>query len=249
MPLFRKRKTIWQIKELEGYLNKISESQVPPDYDRSSLNQTHQSLDTLLRPNWEILHPICQDFIYSWFIEYKNVDEQKEELRLELNTVNNEMNVTRQRVTQKIDELNREVHNLSSNLMNAENALNQKMELIKELDNAIQNKSLGEDQLKSRMEQRVKGMSEKMVKQQEKFETSQIKIGNQFKSRVMELDEKKSVLEETVEKNKEKISELENENQQLKRKNHLLVNFQNRLAAIKSIIDSVSPELLKKEGK
>ncbi len=247
MPLFRKKKTIWQIQELEGYLGKVIESQVPPDYEINSFEKTHQALDSLIRPNWESLHLICQDFIYSWFIEYHTAKEQKQQLQSEFSTVNNEMNSTKQKVTLKLDALNKEDQTVQSKLMNVENVLNQKVELIEELTHAIENKTVGEDQLKSRMEQRVKSMNERMIKQQEKFEASQIKIGNQFKTRTIELDEEKLVLSETFEKNKETLRNLEEENNNLKKRNQILKNFQNRLTFINSIIKSISPNLLKGE--
>ncbi len=248
MPLFRKKKDISRIKELEGYLNKILESNVPPNYEVTAYSTDHQALDALVRPNWEILHPIVQDFIYSWFIEVRAVAELKEELEKKLHAVNQELMQTKEISINKIDELNKKLNNRKAEVLNAENELKQKVEFFEELTKAIEDKEVGGEELKQKMENRIKNMREGMIRQHEKFEASQIKIGNQFKNRVIELDEERLRLNEKIEKNKEIIVQLGKENYDLMRRNHLLKGFQSRLVAINSIIDSIPSNILPKEG-
>ncbi|NVM54085.1 MAG: hypothetical protein HWN66_10330 [Candidatus Helarchaeota archaeon] len=248
MPIFRKRRTIWQIKEMEGYLNKVLESQIPPDYDVKPYSPEHQALDAIIRSNWESLHPCEQDFIYSWFIELQTAEDQKKDLQIRLKDINKELTTIQEESTSKIEELNKKLSNINSELLNSKNALNQKVEFVKELTNAIQNKQMGEDQLQERMKERIKNMEDRMIKQQEKFEVSQIKIGNQFKTKVMELDEEKLLLNEKIEKNREHLTQLEKENQDLGKRNLLLKIFQDKLIAIKSIIESTPSNKLIKGG-
>ena len=209
----------------------------------------HQALDALIRPNWEILHPIVQDFVYSWFMEIRSAEGLKKDHQKKLNAINNELTNVQKNSTAKIEVLNRKLNDLNSEFLNVENELNQKMEFVEELTGAIEDKEVGGEHLKQKMEERIRNMHERMIRQQEKFETTQIKIGNQFKNRVMELDEERLLLNEKIEKNKEILVKIEKENQELQKNNQLLKGFQNRIIAIKSILDSLPSNILTREGK
>lgn len=247
MPLFRKRKTIWEVQKLEGYLNKVLESHIPPNYDVKSTNEIHQALDEIIRSNWEYIHPICQDFIYSWFIEFQTTWSRNKELALKTDGIVNEINATKQRVKKRLEELNRDYVDLNAQFRNLENAVEQKSTLLEELSKAFKSKSMGEEELKTRMGQRIRNMQERMIKQQELFEAGQVKVGNQFKMKVMELDEEKLNLTEQFEKNKNEILSLEKLNEELKSRNNMLRNFQSRLGAIATIIRSIPSNSLQEE--
>jgi len=249
LPLLRKRRTIWQIPEIQGYLNKVLGSQIPPDYDVGKFNETHQSIDKLIRENWEYLHPITQDFIYSWFLEYQSAQERKKENKTQLISLLNERTATQQKVKKRLEDLNKVYSDIDSEMRNLQNILHQKKELVQELSQAVENRSIGEEELKTRMNQRILNMHERMVRQQEKFQTNQIKIGNQFKTKVIELDNEKIRLTEMMEKNQEIIIQLEKENEDLKKKNKRLKDFRSRLISIKKILESIPAESLKEDEK
>ncbi len=246
LPLFRKKKTFWQIKELEGYLSKLN-SQIPPDYEVTTMSLDHQALDEIIRPNWEYLHSLEQDFIFSWFMEYQTAQEKKKKLQKELEEINKEMADTQHNSESKIDELNGQLQMLSSEILNLKNELIQKNQLVEDLSSAIQDKQLSRKELQEKLEQRIQDMKKEMILQQKEFETSQMEIGKQFEKKVMELDEEKLLLNETIEKNKEQISKLEKENMELKKKHHLLTNFREKIIKLQSIISEIPPELLTRE--
>ena len=243
VPLFRKKKTLWQITELEGYFNKI-ESHIPPDYDAATCGSVHQSIDAIIKPNWESLHSLEQDFIHSWFNEFKIVLEQKKKSQIELDAVNKEMATTLQASESKIDGLNKEIQDLTTEISNLKNALAQKMQFLDDLTNAVQNQKLSSEELKQKLEQRVNNMRTQMIQQQKEFEANQIDLGKQFEAKVLELDEHKLLLNETFEKNKKIVNQLEKENHDLKQKRRSIKTFQEKINQLKTVIAEISPNLL-----
>ncbi|HUX99947.1 MAG TPA: hypothetical protein VMV49_10375 [Candidatus Deferrimicrobium sp.] len=244
MPLFRKRKTIWQIRELEGYLNKVPESSTIPNYDANALNELHQSIDAFIKNNWEFLHPAEQDFIYSWFIEYKTAEDQNKNMQLKLENVNKEIAATQQNTEANIEKFNTEIKMLNSEILNAKNALIQNNQLIEEITNAIQNQQIGAEQLKENLGHRIKDLNQQMIQQQKQFEINQTKIGSQFKTKVMELDEEKLLLNEAITQNTQKIQELEKENDELKKMNRLIKTFQDKIKILKKFIGEIPSNIL-----
>lgn len=243
MPLFRKRKTLWQIRELDGYMNKIS-SQAPPDYDIAAKSPVHQTLDGLIRTNWEILHSLEQDFVFSWFIETQTAEEENQKLQMKLAELEKEIANTQQNSEAKIEQLNKDIKNLNSEILNSKNALIQKNQLTEDLQAAIRYQTLGSEELKDKLEQRSEELNEEMSKRQEEFEASATEIAEKFKTRVEELDGERFQLTETVESNKIELSELEKNNQEFKQNIQLMKLIQEKLSSIKAIIDEIPSNLL-----
>ncbi|MFX1295515.1 MAG: hypothetical protein ACFFD2_11790 [Promethearchaeota archaeon] len=245
MPLFRKRKTLWQIKDLKKYQNKLESHVLPDHYPHDPV---HQALDKIIRSNWEKLHSIEQDFIFSWFIEYQIIEEQKKNFQMELEVINKEINIIQQKSVSKFEEINKKFQNLTLNVANLNNELTQKKQLAEDLSNAVQDQKLNGKELKKKLEERVKNMRHQVIEQQKEFERNQIKLGGQFKRRVMELDEEKLLLNEIIEENKVRISQLEKENQDLKKKNRSLKNFQEKIKYLKTIIAEIPTNILEGGG-
>ena len=245
MPLFRKRKTLWNIKELEGYFNKL-DSHVSPE-KLTVGGETHQALDGLIRPNWDGLHSLEQDFIMSWFIEYQAVREQKEHLQSDVRSLEDDFTRIKQTSEAKIDELNKTLQSLTTDLEKVKNELDQKTQLSEDLADAIQNQQLSGEQLKEKSEKRIGDMKVKMIEKRKEFESNQLALASQFQTRVLELDEEKLVLNETLEKTKQSLLELEEENLELERQNRLLHKFREKIQEILIILSKIPINLLKGE--
>lgn len=243
LPLFRKKKTLGHMKELKGYSN-ILDSHVPPEILVTNYS-IHQTLDKIVRKNWETLHPLEQDFIYSWFIEFKAVEEQKIDLSNEIIALNEEISRIQSNSEQQIKILSNTAYNLQGEMEKLKNELNQKKQLAEDLSNAIQNQKLTGNELKQKMEQRIQEMNSEMIKKQKGFESAQIKLAEQFQARVIELDEEKLVLSESIETNKTQLSQLEEINQDLKKTNRLLIKFKEKVREISLILSEIPPNLLK----
>jgi DNA repair exonuclease SbcCD ATPase subunit len=247
LPLFRKKKTIWQTKELESYSNKI-ESQIPPIYPVDATDSVHQTLDAIIRQHWEKLHPLEQDFIFSWFIEYEKIREMSNKSEVELDSVNQLMATTQQSAEGKIAELKKTIQELTTEMTNLKNALSQKMQLADDLTTAIHDKKLSVGELKQKLENRINEMKTQMIGQQREFEANQINLGNQFEQKVLELDEEKLIQTEKIEKNKARIEQFEQENNELKQKFRLLKQFQEKIKLLKELIGSIPENLLEGGG-
>ena len=243
MPLFRKRKTLWQIRELQGYLNKTP-SQAPPDYDLSTKNAGHQTLDGLIRTNWEILHPIEQDFIYSWFIEAQTAEEANNQLQMKFNDLNKDMASTQQNSETKIEQMNKDIKNLNTEILNLKNALIQKDKLIEDLQAAIRYKTVGAEELKEKLDGRIEELNEQMFKRQETFEANATAIAEKFKTRVEELDETRLSLNETIERNNNDLANLEKINLDLKKVGLQVKLYQEQINKIKTVIGEIPPNLM-----
>ncbi len=241
MPLFRKRKTIWQVKELEGYLNKV-QSQGPPDYETS--DAMHQSLDAMVREYWEYLHPVEQDFIYSWALECKTVEDLKSNLQTQIQDIDKETALILRNSEAKIEDLNTKTQNFNSDVLNLKNALIQKNQLIEDLTKAIQNQKMGGSELKEKLEKRIKDMNERAIKQQTEFEANQGEIGKKFETRVTELDEEKLLLNEACQKKQDKLNILTTQNEALRKSNQLLRRLRDKITNLKSLIAEIPSNLL-----
>lgn len=243
MPLFRKRKTLWQIRELQGYISKTP-SQVPPDYDLSTKNPGHQTLDGLIRKNWEVLHPIEQDFIYSWFVEAQTAEEANNQLHVKLNELNKEIVSTQQDSETKIEQMNKDLKNLSSEILNLKNILIQKDKFIEDLQAAIRYKTVGAEELKDKLDRRIEELNEQMVKRQEEYEANATALAEKFKTKVEELDGERLLLNENIETNDKNLANLEKTNQDLKRTGLQVKQYQEKIKNIKTIIDEISANLM-----
>jgi len=243
MPLFRKRKTLWQIRELDGYLNKTP-CQAPPDYDVSSKNAIHLILDEFIRTNWEILHPLEQDFIFSWYIESQTAEEENQKLQMKLGELNKAIATTQQNSEANIEQLTKDIKDINAEILNSKNALIQKNQLIEDLQEAIRYQTIGAEELKEKLEQRIEELNEEMFKHQEEFEANATALAEKFKARVEGLDEEKFKLSETIEKSTMELDELEKMNQELKQVNHLVKLIQEKLSTIKTIMEEIPSNLL-----
>jgi chromosome segregation ATPase len=238
---------LWNVKPLEGYLNKL-ESQVPPNYDVFALGLEHQGLDEVIRPNWEGLHSLEQDFIFSWFIEYQTVQETKNNLLKEVEEFNQGITAIQRNSGSKIDGLSGELKKITAEVGNLKNELVQKTQLAEDLTNAIRNKKLGVEELKQNLGKRIIDMKNRVLEHQKQFEVDQTKLGSQFEARVIKLDEEKLLLNDTFEKNYHSIEQLEKENQELKKLNRFLKSLPEKINQLQQVIAEIPPELLKGGG-
>jgi chromosome segregation ATPase len=243
MPLFRKRKTLWQIHELQGYLNKTP-SQTPPDYDLSTKNAGHQTLDGYIRTNWEILHPLEQDFIYSWFVETQTAEEANNQLQVKLNNLNKEITGTQQDAETKIEQMNTDIKDLNSEILNLKNALIQKDKFIEDLQAAIRYKTINAEELKDKLDERIGELNDQMFKRQEEYEAKAIALAEKFKTRVEELDGERLILNETIEKNDKELTDLDKINQDLKKVGLQFKLYQDKINKIKTVIGEIPSNLM-----
>lgn len=243
MPLFRKRKTLWQIQGLQGYLNKTP-SQAPPDYDLSTKNAGHQTLDGYIRTNWEILHPIEQDFIYSWFIEAQTADEANNQLQVKLNELNKELAGTQQDAETKIEQMNKDLKNMNLEILNLKNTLIQKDKFIEDLQAAIRYKTINAEELKDKLDERIGALNDQMFKRQAEYEASAIALAEKFKTKVEELDTERLLLNDTIEKNDKELVDLEKRNQDLKKIGLQFKLYQDEINKIKTVIGEIPPNLM-----
>lgn len=219
-------------------------SQAPPEYDASTKNATHMILDELIRTNWEILHPLEQDFIFSWFIETQTAEEESQKLQMKLDELSKEMATTQQTSEAKIEQLNQDLKDINSELLNSKNALIQKNQLTEDLQAAIRYQTVGAEELKENLEQRIEELNEAMFKQQEEYEVNATGLGEKFKMSVENLDEEKFQLSETIEKNNAELNELEKTNQELKQVDRMVKLLQEKLNTIKTILGEIPSNLL-----
>ncbi|MDD1777088.1 MAG: hypothetical protein LUQ65_02890 [Candidatus Helarchaeota archaeon] len=243
MPLFRKRKTLWQIHELQGYLNKTP-SQAPPDYDLSTKNAGHQTLDGYIRTNWEILHPIEQDFIYSWFIEAQTAEEANNQMQLKLNELTKELAGTQQNAETKIEQMNKDLKSLNSEILNLKNTLIQKDKFIEDLQAAIRYKSINAEELKDKLDERIGELNNQMLKRQGEFEAQATALAEKFKAKVEELDTERLLLNDSIEKNDKELFDLEKTNQGLKKIGLQYKLYQDKINKIKTAIGEIPPNLM-----
>jgi chromosome segregation ATPase len=244
MPLFGGKKTLWKIKELSNYVRKIDGSEIPPIYNLEKVGDLHREIDANLRPYWENLHPIIQDFITAWNDAWSSQIHDGEDLQSQLQQKTNLIENLKSNFETKLNELNGTITSLKSQLQSKENEIEQKEQLIQDLEAADKESKLGITELRENLEKRLTALNQAMAQKQEKYEKTQIQVGQAFQRKVLELDSEMLALQEElkekdlkIKEQEEKIKILEKESQKAKFYEVKVQNLQNKLNQIADILE------------
>lgn len=222
MPLFGGKKTLWNVKELSKYERQFDGSEIPPIYDMEKVTELQRQIDTLIRPNWDYIHPALQDFIAAWNESWNQLVREKETIDSELRQKNTLLSNMKANFESKLRELNNSIQSLKDDLQAKENELTQKGQFIKDLEAADKENKLGISDLRAKLESRLNQLNQEMSQHQQSYEKTQMQVGHAFQQKVLELDsEMLSLNEQLSEKEKlikdqgEKITTLQKQNQKL----------------------------------
>ena len=244
MPLFGGKKNIWKIKELSKYERKFDGSEIPPIYDLEKVNELHREIDATIRPFWENLHPIVQDFITAWNESWTTTIHDKEDLNSQLQQKDTLIANLKSNFENKLQELNSTILTFKADVQSKENELTQKEHLIKDFELADKENKLGFTELRKNLENRLKELTTTMNERQKKYEETQMKVGQAFQQKVLELDsEMMSLREELAEKEVkikeqlEQIKVLQKESQKVKFYESKVQKLENKLNQIAEILE------------
>jgi chromosome segregation ATPase len=249
MPLFGgKEKNFWKIKELAKYSRKIDGSEIPPIYDLEKTNETHRDIDANIRPFWENLHPIIQDFITSWNDAWINLMHESEDLNSQLRQKNTLVSNLKSNFESKLRELNADISTLKADLQAKENEINQKEQLIKDLDAADKESQLGISQLRENLEKRLNKLNEEVTERQKTYEKTQMQVGQAFQQKVLELDSEILSLNEQVAEKDAQIKDKDDQIKILQKDSQKAKFYESKAATLENKINKIA-EILEVEEK
>ncbi len=203
------KKPLGKVKELKNYERKIDGSEIPPIYDLEKMSELHQEIDANIRPFWENLHPVVQDFVTVWNDSWNSFVHEKSELESQLRQKNNLVANLKSNFENKIRELNSDISTIKTDMQAKEAELQQKTKFIDDLESADNEKKLGVAQLRENLETRLKELNEQMSTRQKKYEETQMQVGQSFQQKVLEMDSEIMSLNEQISEKDAKIKELE----------------------------------------
>lgn len=205
------KKPISKIKELKKYERKIDGSEIPPIYDLEKMGAIHQEIDAAIRPFWENLHPVVQDFITTWNDSWNSLLHEKGEHDSQLRQKANLVANLKSNFENKIREINSEISTLKTDIQAKETEVAQKEHLIQDLESTDKDHKLGISQLRENLESRLKTLNEQLSDRQKKYEETQMQVGQSFQNKVLELDSEIMSLNEQISEKDAKIKELEDQ--------------------------------------
>ncbi|MHA1266387.1 MAG: hypothetical protein ACTSRS_14230 [Candidatus Helarchaeota archaeon] len=247
MPIFGGKKTLWKIKELTKYERRIEGSEIPPIYDLEKLSAIHQEIDANLRPFWENLHPIVQDFITAWSNSLNSLLREKEELNAQIRQKANLISNLKSNFESKLRELNSIISSLKSEIQAKEAELAQKEDIIKELESLDKENKLGISQLRETLENRLKEMNEKMAERQKKYEETQMQVGHAFQQKVLELDSEMQSLRDQLAEKDAKLKEQAQELELLKKESQKVPFYESKIKILEKKLNQIA-EILEVEN-
>ncbi|NVM54525.1 MAG: hypothetical protein HWN66_12545 [Candidatus Helarchaeota archaeon] len=213
------KKPIWKIKEVSKYQRKIDGSEIPPIYDLEKISTIHQEIDARIRPFWENLHIIVQDFITSWNDSWNNLLHEKDDLNSQLRQKITLISNLKGNFENKLRELNGMIEALKVEVQSKETENTQKEQLIQDLEATDKESKFGIAQLRENLENRLKQLNETMAERQKKYEATQMQVGQAFQQKVLELDSEMLSLQEQLEEKDAKIKEQEEQIKLLQKEN------------------------------
>ncbi|MHA1129663.1 MAG: hypothetical protein ACTSQI_02755 [Candidatus Helarchaeota archaeon] len=244
MPIFGGKKTLWKIKELTKYNRKIDGSEIPPIYDLEKVGNIHREIDAIIRPYWENLHPLTQDFITVWNDAWNTLIHDKEDLKSQLQQKLNLIENLKSSFENKLNELNGTITSLKSELQSKENEIEQKEQLIQDLETADKENKLGITELRQNLEKRLNALNQTMAEKQKQYESTQMEVGHAFQQKVLELDSEMLALQEALNEKEMKIKDqekqielLQKESQKAKFYEHKTQILEKKLKKIAEILE------------
>lgn len=242
-------KPLAKIKELKKYERKIDGSEIPPIYNLEKMGEIHREIDPVLRPFWENLHPIVQDFITAWNESCSSLIHNNEEMSSQLRQKDNLISNLKSNFEEKLRELNASLSGFKTDLQAKETALSQKELFITDLESTDKESKLGISQLRENLEKRLNKMNEEMAERQKKYEATQMQVGQAFQQKVLELDSEMLSLNEQLSEKDAKIKELEakinvmtKENQKVKFYQAKVDKYENKIKLVADILEIESEE-------
>ncbi|NVM29358.1 MAG: hypothetical protein HWN65_11005 [Candidatus Helarchaeota archaeon] len=203
------RKPLSKVKELKKYERKIDGSEIPPILDLEKVNPIHKEIDAILRPLWENLHPVVQDFVTAWNESWNDLLNTNEDLNSQLRQKTNLISNLKANFEDKLRELNSSISTLKTDVIAKETELTQKGQLISDFKATDKESKLGVSQLSEKLEIRLKELNEQMAERQKKYEETQMQVGQSFQQKVLELDSEIMSLNEQLTERESKINELQ----------------------------------------
>ena len=97
--------SLWKKKELAEFKRKFR-SELPPYYNFEEVRQAHQTIEATVLEHWEILHPVIQDFITSWFHQWSARKKEVEGLVTEKQQKSSMLDRFKKSTVNKIELLN-----------------------------------------------------------------------------------------------------------------------------------------------
>jgi chromosome segregation ATPase len=231
--------SLWKKKELSDYKRKFN-SELPPYYNFEEVRQAHQSIEATVLEYWELLHPVIQDFITSWFHQWSTIKKESEGLVTEKQQKASMLERFKKSTASKIELLNNETIKKKPELEIINQKLQEKEEEIKKLEGTDQENKLGVSELRSELEKQLAELNLKLSEMQNRFENTQSQVTGAFEKKVMLFESEVASIREQVMGQEQKIRRLQYENQQIKLKNQKLQLFEDKIAEIIDIVTSIS---------
>ncbi|MFX1295514.1 MAG: hypothetical protein ACFFD2_11785 [Promethearchaeota archaeon] len=231
--------SLWKKKELTNYQRKLK-SELPPFYDFKQVRSVHQEIEAIILEYWEFLHPVVQDFITSWFLQWKNVKKKCEGLAIEKEQKISMLEKFKKRSTTKIQNLTNEINIKQSELNKSKQNIQHKEEQIQQLEEIDKENQFGISELRSELEKQLAELNLQLTEIQNRFEATQSQVMHAFENKVMIFESEVSSLKEQGTSQEERIQQLQSENQQIKSQNQELNIFEDKIAEIIDLVGSIS---------
>lgn len=200
-------KNLGKIKELKDYKNRLN-SVNPPNYNIERVNDIHKELDLKIREYWEEIHPILQDFIYSFAFHWNNSEETLKSMSIELKNQSNLLENFKDRYVQKFNELISEKSKFEQELIKKDQIIN-----------VLQNKS-SQDQ--NEIKEIIKQFDEKI----KEYGNTEHELGKSFQFKIMNMEADLSTTNQENESLKKEIKQMSDK---IIEKDSMIQNLQSKI--------------------
>ncbi|NVM54084.1 MAG: hypothetical protein HWN66_10325, partial [Candidatus Helarchaeota archaeon] len=160
--------SLWKVEELTDYQRKL-DSELPPLYDFEQVRPVHREIESVILEYYALLHPVIQDFIYSWFLLWTNLKKKNEELFAEILQKSSMISNYRSNSETKIKSLGNLVNINQFELKTVKENLQQKELKLQELEGLDKEKQLGISNLRIELEKELAELNLRLSEMQTRF--------------------------------------------------------------------------------
>ena len=213
---------------------------MPPFYDFEKVRVTHREIEAGILEHWELLHPVVQDYLNSWWLMWDNVIKENERINDEINQKISMLTTYRSTTTTKIQDLTNQKVSKESELKVIKDELQQKEAALHELEATDKEKSLGIADLRSELEKSMAELNLKITEKQKQFNTTQSQVVQSFEHKITRFESEIASLKELSATQQQRIQKLQSENQVLKAENQQYKVLEDSMWEIITTLKSIS---------
>ena len=231
--------SLWKLGDLMDYQRKL-ESELPPLYDFEQVRPVHREIEAQILEYWELLHPVVNDFITSWFSIWFKSRKENQELQAKIERQSTLLIKYKEKSVERIQDIHHEIDTKKAEIHQANEKV-QKIELgLQELEEMDKEKQLGIANLRTELEKELAELNLRISERQTRFEATQTQVFQSFQLKMLDFESEVASLKEQATIQQRKISIFESENETLRAQNIKLESLQEKIWEINEKLSGLS---------